>query len=87
MKIPMRQKLILTAILVFSILSAYYLIKTVEALYSGSVAAHKRYHQTEIFRAEDPAMFYQTLAFLVIGSLAPAWVAYVLIRQRRSKSK
>lgn len=87
MKIPMQHKIIPIAIVIFSLLSAYYLYKTSDAVLSGSVAAHKRYHQVEIFRAEDPSAYYQTLAFLVIGTLAPAWGAFVLIRQLRSKKK
>ncbi len=86
MKIPMPQKLIPYAIAILGILTAYYLYRTAGAIASGTIAADKRYHQALIFRNEDPLAYYQTLAFLVIGTLAPACGAFVLIRQLRSKT-
>ncbi|WP_273728853.1 hypothetical protein [Brucella gallinifaecis] len=84
MKIPMPQKLIPFAIFFFSLLSAYYFYKTVDALTSGSITADKRYHQAEVILAEDPQTFYLNLTLFIIGFAAPAWVAYILYRQRRS---
>lgn len=82
----MPPKLITPAIVILGLLSAYYLYQTANALYTGVIVADKRYHHAEVFRSEDPFMFFQTLGFQIIGFLAPAWITIVLFRQRRSKT-
>ncbi|WP_454623484.1 hypothetical protein [Brucella anthropi] len=84
MKIPMPQKLIPFAIVFFSLLSAYYLYRVVDGITSGTISADKRYHQDVVIRAEDPPTFDLNLVFFIIGCAAPAWVAYVLFRQKGS---